>query len=51
MADMADAASHSELIAQFTCVTGVDAERAKFYLESAAWKLDVRVSRFVSIHS
>ena len=37
---MADA-SHSDLIAQFTGVTGVDAERAKFYLESAAWKLDV----------
>ena len=43
MADMADAASHSELIAQFTSVTGVDAERAKFFLESAAWKLDVSI--------
>ena len=43
MADMADATSHSELIAQFTSVTGVDAERAKFFLESAAWKLDVSI--------
>ena len=38
---MADAASHSELIAQFTGVTGVDTDRAKFYLEAAGWNLDV----------
>ena len=37
---MADA-SHSELIARFTSVTGVDTDRAKFYLESSAWQLDV----------
>lgn len=37
---MADA-SHSDLIAQFTGVTGTNAERAKFYLESAAWNLEV----------
>ena len=38
-----DPASHSDLIAQFTGVTGVDAERAQFYLESAAWNIDVSV--------
>lgn len=42
---MADA-SHSDLLAQFTGVTGVDAERAKFYLEAAAWNLDVAMSSF-----
>ena len=41
MVDMADDARQNELIAQFTGVTGVEAERAKFYLESAAWELDV----------
>ena len=40
---MADA-SHDELIVQFTSVTGADAERAKFYLESAAWSLDVTIT-------
>lgn len=30
-----------ELISQFTAITGVDEDRAKFYLESSAWKLDV----------
>ena len=33
-----------DLIAQFTGVTGSDPERAQFYLESAAWNLDVRSS-------
>ncbi|KAI0226633.1 NSFL1 cofactor p47 [Lamellibrachia satsuma] len=42
---MADA-SHDELIVQFTSVTGADAERAKFYLESAAWSLDVAMASF-----
>ena len=33
--------SHEELIAQFTDVTGVEGERAQFFLESSAWHLDV----------
>jgi len=35
-------ADRDELLSQFTDVTGIDAERAKFYLESAAWQLEVR---------
>lgn len=31
-----------ELVAQFTAISGVDADRAKFFLESAAWNLEVR---------
>ena len=45
---MADAA-HSELIAQFTGVTGVDTDRAKFFLESAGWNLDVSIY-FITKH-
>lgn len=29
-------------IDSFKDVTGVDTERAQFYLESAAWQIDVR---------
>ena len=32
---------HDEVIGQFKDVTGVEDERARFYLESAGWKLDV----------
>ncbi|XP_033227756.1 NSFL1 cofactor p47-like isoform X4 [Belonocnema kinseyi] len=39
-------ASHEELISQFTDVTGVEAERAQFYLESSAWHLDVALASF-----
>ncbi len=39
---MADT-DHSELLAKFSNVTGADADRARFYLESAAWKLDVSI--------
>ena len=35
-------ADRDELLSRFTDVTGIDAERAKFYLESAAWQLEVR---------
>lgn len=34
-------ADQESLVAQFTAVSGVDVERAKFYLESAAWSLEV----------
>ena len=33
--------NHSSLIAQFSTVAGVEAERATFYLESSGWNLDV----------
>lgn len=32
---------NSELVTQFCNVTGVDAGRAKFFLESSAWKINV----------
>jgi UBX domain-containing protein 1 len=34
-------ADKDELLSQFTDVTGVDAERARFYLELSAWQLEV----------
>ena len=33
--------NRDELVADFTTVTGVDADRAKFYLEASGWNLDV----------
>lgn len=35
-----------ELIAQFAAISGVDSERARFYLESAAWQLETALSGF-----
>lgn len=32
---------HDGLISQFTDVTGVDPDQARFYLESAAWNVEV----------
>ena len=43
---MADSEEKSGLISQFINVSGVSEERAKFYLESASWNLEVG-SRFV----
>lgn len=34
-------AGREEKVAQFSAVAGVDAERATFFLESAAWNLEV----------
>lgn len=39
-------ASHEELVWQFTDVTGVEPERARFYLESSAWQLEVALASF-----
>lgn len=40
---MADnAQDQSQMILQFKVVTGVDEERARFYLEAANWTLQVR---------
>ncbi|XP_034176875.1 NSFL1 cofactor p47 [Osmia lignaria lignaria] len=39
-------ASHEELVSQFTDVTGVEPERARFYLESSAWQLEVALASF-----
>lgn len=30
-----------DLLSQFTGITGLDAERAKFFLDSSNWQLDV----------
>lgn len=43
---MADAAEHDAMIAQFQGITGVDGERARFYLESAGWQVDLAMSSF-----
>ena len=42
-------ADHDEMISQFKDVTGVDTERAQFYLESTAWQLEV--SKIISTKS
>lgn len=39
-------ASNEELVSQFTDVTGVESERAQFYLESSAWQLEVALASF-----
>ncbi|XP_029676173.1 NSFL1 cofactor p47 isoform X1 [Formica exsecta] len=39
-------ASHDELVSQFADVTGVETERALFYLESSAWQLEVALASF-----
>lgn len=36
-------ADHDSLVQHFSAVSGVDADRAKFYLEAAAWDLPVSV--------
>lgn len=38
--------SRDELVSQFADVTGVEAERALFYLESSAWQLEVALASF-----
>ena len=39
-------ANHEELVSQFTDVTDVEPERARFYLESSAWQLEVALASF-----
>ncbi|XP_076047894.1 NSFL1 cofactor p47-like isoform X2 [Oratosquilla oratoria] len=39
-------ADRDNLIAQFSAVSGVDSERARFFLESAAWNLESALSSF-----
>lgn len=39
-------ANHDKLVSQFTDVTGVEPERAQFYLESSAWQLEVALTSF-----
>ncbi|XP_068708774.1 NSFL1 cofactor p47-like [Montipora foliosa] len=43
---MADESEKSRLIAEFSGVTDVDTERARFYLESARWDLHIAISNF-----
>ncbi|ESN91149.1 hypothetical protein HELRODRAFT_90406 [Helobdella robusta] len=44
---MADEQTKSKLLEQFFNVTGVRGERAKFFLEMAAWNCDASFSRFL----
>lgn len=37
--------SHAEVLEEFRAVTGANADRAKFYLESANWNIQVRLLR------
>lgn len=39
-------ANKEELVSQFTVVTGVDRDRAQFYLESSAWQLEMALASF-----
>lgn len=39
-------ANHEELVSDFTDITGVESERARFYLESSAWLLEVALATF-----
>ncbi|XP_046428041.1 NSFL1 cofactor p47 [Neodiprion fabricii] len=39
-------ADREELVSQFRDVTGTDAERAQFYLDSSAWQLEVALASF-----
>ncbi|WAR01526.1 NSF1C-like protein [Mya arenaria] len=43
---MADTAKQQELLDSFVSVTGVDRGRAQFYLESAAWNLEMAMGSF-----
>uniref|UniRef100_T1JGY3 Uncharacterized protein n=1 Tax=Strigamia maritima TaxID=126957 RepID=T1JGY3_STRMM len=43
---MSDDSAFSDLLTQFSSVTGVQGDRAKFYLESAAWDLQVALASF-----
>uniref|UniRef100_A0A224Z374 UBX domain-containing protein 1 n=1 Tax=Rhipicephalus zambeziensis TaxID=60191 RepID=A0A224Z374_9ACAR len=43
---MADSNEHSDLIAQFCGVTGADSSRAKLFLESASWNLQLALASF-----
>lgn len=38
-------ANQEEFVREFVAVTDVDEERARFFLESAGWNLQVRVQR------
>lgn len=38
-------ANQEEFVREFVAVTDVDEERARFFLESAGWNLQVRLSR------
>lgn len=39
--DTGDSSQHEKIV-QFTSLTGTDDERALFYLQAAAWNLDVQ---------
>ncbi|KAF4526008.1 hypothetical protein B566_EDAN000800 [Ephemera danica] len=39
-------ADRDEMISQFTNLTNVDVDRARFYLESSAWQLEVALASF-----
>lgn len=42
--------NHNEILSEFRAVTNVAEDRAKFYLESANWNLQVRTIYSTYIH-
>ena len=42
-------AEHTKLVEQFLDVTGIEEERARFYLESAAWQLEVNLHKLLYV--
>lgn len=45
---MSDSDNQDEMLSEFTSVTGIAADRAKFYLESTNWNLQViKINRIV----
>jgi len=49
--NMADSEEQSGLISRFVNVSGVSEERARFYLESASWNLEVCLLWLLSLLS
>lgn len=44
--------SQREKIEQFTNLTGIDADRAKFYLESSGWNIEVsNIYNYISCYN
>lgn len=43
---MSDTDHDTELLSEFTTVTGATDDRARFYLESANWNLQVYTDKF-----
>lgn len=43
--------NHDEVLSEFTTVTGIATDRAKFYLESANWNLQVTINIEIDVRN